>query len=104
MRGSKTYHEKINASKEVYNAMVAMEDDTELYIAYRGDTFRVRCLHYGDDRSDNRYSLSETRPFGKAMNVDKLTKTTMTLYTYDLFSQPTTYRLSLYKCKLIKRV
>ena len=99
-----TYFEKVKASKDLYKAIKAMEDDAELYIAYRGDTFRVRCLHYGDDRSDNRYSLSETRPFGKAMNVDKITKTTMTLYTYDLMSQPTTYRLSLYKCKLIKRV
>ena len=99
-----TYFEKVKASKDLYKAIQVMEDDAEMYILYRGDTFRVRCLYYGDDRSDNRYSLSETRPFGKAMNVDKITKTTMTLYTYDLFSQPTTYRLSLYKCKLIKRV
>ena len=99
-----TYFEKVKASKDLYKAIQVMEDDAEMYILYRGDTFRVRCLHYGDDWSDNRYSLSETRPFGKAMNVDKLTKTTMTLYTYDLFSQPTTYRLSLYKCKLIKEV
>ena len=98
-----TYFEKVKASKDLYKAIKAMEDDAELYILYGSDTFRVRCYTY-DDVWSKRYTLSDNRPFGKSMNVDKLTKTTMSLYTYDLMSQPTTYRLSLYKCKLIKKV
>jgi len=98
MRGSKTYHEKINASKEVYNAMQVMEDDTELYIAYRGDTFRVRCLYRGTNKM---YSISEGGLYGKSMNIDRLGKTSMSLYTFDLFKNKTTYRLPLYLTKLI---
>ena len=35
------------------------------------------------------------------MNVDRLGKTSMTLYTYDMMSQKTTYRLSLLDCVLV---
>lgn len=114
-----TYYDKVKASREVYKAIKALEDDMELGIVYgsskdytmakdgtrktiwKDNTYSVRCTNYGGLQKS--YSLSEQTFLSKQMNVDKLTKTTMSLYTYDLMGTKTTYRLPLYEVKLIKQ-
>ena len=93
-----TYFEKVKASREVYGAINDLEDDAELYILYGSDTFRVRCLYHGTNK---KYSISQGGLYGKSMNIDRLGKTSMSLYTFDLFKNKTTYRLPLYLTKLI---
>ena len=116
-----TYQQKINASKEVYNAIQAMEGDDKLYIQYGEDKqystmeiqdgrkkhsytyvpnyYEIRCSTYGTSKT---YAIYEKDSIlGSSMNVYSLTKTTMTLYSYDLFNNKTTYRLPLYLTKLI---
>ena len=116
-----TYQEKIKASKEVYKAMKAMEGDDKLYIQYgtdkqystmeiqdgrkkhsytwRPNYYEIRCSTYGTSKT---YAIYEKdNILSRGMNVDALTKTTMTLYSYDLFNNKTTYRLPLYLTKLI---
>ena len=116
-----TYQEKIKASKEVYNAIQAMEGDDKLYIQYGTDKqystmeiqdgrkkhsytyvpnyYEIRCHTYGTNKSWSIYEKDVM--LGRGMNVASLTKTTMTLYSYDLFKNKTTYRLPLYLTKLI---
>lgn len=117
-----TYNEKINASKEVYNAIQAMEADDKLYIQYGKDRqhetiemadgtkqyktiwvdkyYEIRCNQYGINKSWAIYEKDSI--LSRGMNVDSLTKTTMTLYSYDLFENKTTHRLPLYEANLIK--
>ena len=110
-----TYFDKVKASKEVYNAICAMEGDDEIVIQYGQKRdykmvdgkhktiwndcyYMVRCHSYGQTKS---YHISEKDSFlGRSMNVDKVSKTTLSLYSYDLMDQKTTYRLPLYKARL----
>jgi hypothetical protein len=116
-----TYNEKIKASKEVYNAIQAMEGEDKLYIQYGEDKqystmeiqdgrkkhsytwvpnyYEIRCRPYGTSKSWSIYEKDNI--LSRGMNVDAMTKTTMTLYSYDLFKNKTTYRLPLYLTKLI---
>ena len=116
-----TYQEKIKASKEVYNAIQAMEGEDKLYIQYGTDK-QYSTMEIQDGRKKHSYTyvpkyyriichtLDGTKGWsiyekdsilGSSMNVYSLTKTTMTLYSYDLFENKTTYRLPLYLTKLI---
>ena len=95
-----TYQEKINASQELYNAIQAMEEDNKLYIQYGKEYYEIRCHTYGIDKSWAIYERDNI--LSRGMNVDSLTKTTMTLYSYDLFNNKTTHRLPLYQATLIK--
>ena len=117
-----TYNQKINASKELYNAIQAMEEDNKLYIQYGKDKthktivmedgsqqyktiwvdryYEIKCHTYGINKSWAIYEKDSI--LGRGMNVDSLTKTTMTLYSYDLFDNKTTHRLPLYEANLIK--
>ena len=116
------YTEKIKASKEVYDAINGMEDDQTIYIQYGKDKthktiimedgstqyktiwqdkyYEIRCHTYGTTKSWAIYEKDAI--LGRGMNVDSMTKTTLTLYTFDLFNNKTTHRLPLSEATLIK--
>ena len=91
-----TYQNKVKRASKIYNAIKSLSADQTINIVYKGDTYRITA------RKGYRAGMSYSvwRSFS-GMNVDRLGKTSMTLYTYDMMSQKTTYRLSLLDCKLV---
>tara|TARA_S200002703_G_scaffold99450_1_gene85951 strand:- start:13 stop:333 length:321 start_codon:yes stop_codon:yes gene_type:complete len=98
------YSEKIQASKEIINAMESMTTEQRLVVEYplRGDLKQFRIVkHEPILESDEEYRLSINGQF-EGMNIDKVGKTTMNGYTYDLMSQRTSYTFKLYEFNIVE--
>ena len=89
------YSDKLNKSKNVLNSIKSLKDGEELTVTYGTDRynkepreFRIKC--YKNFRGDDfHYAIWETKGLG-GMNIDKIGRTTMKGYTFDMMSQKTT--------------
>ena len=101
------YSDKLYKSKEVLDSMYSLKDGEELTVTFGKDRydnkpreFRIKC--YKNFRGDDfHYAIWETKGLG-GMNIDKIGRTTMKGYTFDMMSQKTTYAFPLYKMKIVK--
>lgn len=91
-----SYSEKVSKSKPIIDRMSSLYSDESFNILYRGDTYAIRA--YSDFKDDISYSVWNSF---NGMNVNKVGKTSLTLYTYDMMSQRTTYRLDLTQCSIV---
>ena len=91
-----TYSEKVKKASTIYNAIKGLKEDQSISIVYKGDTYKVSAYSSYEDK----LSYSVWSGF-RGMNVDKVGKTSLTLYTYDMMSQRTSYRLSLLEATLL---
>ena len=91
------YSSKLNKSKEILDSIYSLKDQEELTVTYGIDRynkepreFRIRA--YNNFRGDGvHYSIWEEKGLG-GMNIDKIGRTTMKGYTFDMMSQKTTLR------------
>ena len=90
------YSDKVKKAAPIVNAIKALKKDEELTIQYKGDKFTVRAYISGDKYK----SYSVWNSF-RGMNVSKVGRTSLSLYTYDMMSQKTTYTLSLIEAAII---
>ena len=67
--------------------------DSEMKITYNGKAFKIRC--YADYKGERLYSIFEDGVFGKGMNVSKITDKYISLYTFDMMGNQTTYKMAL---------
>ena len=77
--------------------------DSEMKITYNGKAFKIRC--YADykvfkhpsqyTRFKKSFAIFEDEIFGKGMNVSKITSRYISLYTFDMMDQRTTYKMAL---------
>ena len=89
------YSDKLNKSKNVLNSIKSLKDGEELTVTYGTDRynkepreFRIKC--YKNFRGDDfHYAIWESKGLG-GMNIDKIGRTTMKGYTFDMMSQKTT--------------
>tara|TARA_B100001248_G_C27226115_1_gene382592 strand:+ start:122 stop:430 length:309 start_codon:yes stop_codon:yes gene_type:complete len=100
------YSEKLNKSKEVLDSIYSLKDKEELTVTYGTERdgkprkFRIKC--YKNFRDDGfHYSVWESIGLG-GMNIEKIGRTTMKGYTFDMMSQKTTYTFPLYMMKIVK--
>ena len=98
-----TYSDKVNQSKNVLEAIKGLKDDESIVVSYGTDRegkpkeFKIRAYKsYNDEMS---YSIWNSF---QGMNIEKIGRTTMKAYTYDMMSQKTTYVFPLYDINLIK--
>ena len=101
-----TYSDKVKQSKNVLNAIQSLKDDEHIIVSYgtdregRPNYYIVRA--YEGFRGEMRYSIHKDSHLSiDGMNIEKIGRTTMKGYTYDLMSQRTTYVFPLYEFKLI---
>ena len=90
------YSDKVKKAAPIIKAIKALKKDEELNIQYKGDLFKIRAY----SSIDNRMSYSVWNSF-RGMNVSKVGSTSLSLYTYDMMSQKTTYTLSLIEAAII---
>jgi len=90
------YSDKIKKASTILKAINGLSEDQSIDIVYKGDTYKVSVYKtYNDEMS---YSVWKDY---RGMNVSKVGKTSLTLYTFDMMGQKTTYRLSLLDCSLL---
>ena len=92
-----TYTDKIKAGSKMYNYLTnmgGMEGGTEvLDIVYGGKGYTVRCSNIGRTKM---MSIGVNEPFSlRSMNVDKITKQYVYLYSFDMMGTQTTYKMAL---------
>ena len=101
------YSSKLNKSKKILDSIYSLKDQEELKVTYGTDRyskepreFRIKCyLNYSG--KGFHYSIWESKGLG-GMNIDKIGRTTMKGYTFDMMSQKTTYVFPLYNMKIVK--
>lgn len=90
-----SYLDKVKKCKSIISAILSLKPDECISILYKGDTYKVSAyVAYNGEMS---YSVWKDY---RGMNVSKVGKTSLTLYTFDMMSQKTTYRLDLSKCSI----
>ena len=96
------YLSKVKASKKVIEAITSLPKDGELKVIYGKDRsgkpkeYKIRAYEaYSSKMSYSIWSGID------GMNIDKIGRTTMKGYSYDMMSQKTTYTFPLYEFKLI---
>ena len=105
-----TYQEKVQASKKVLEAIKALGHQEVMEFIYGTDydytikayaprVFELKAYTY-QSTGDTEYSIYETKIYGRGMNVDKITPTSLKLYTYDMFGSRTTYTMPLYEMSI----
>ena len=92
-----TYSDKVKKASTLLKAINGLSDGQSVSIVYKGDTYAIRA--YKDFKDGITYSVWD-KGF-RGMNVSKVGKTSLALYSYDMMSQRTTYRLDLTQCSIM---
>ena len=101
------YSTKLKKSKYILDKLNSLKDKEELTIQFGKDRYsdkprEFKIKKYKNYRGDGfHYSIWESKGLG-GMNIDKIGRTTMKGYTFDMMSQKTTYVFPLYKMKIVK--
>ena len=84
------YSTKVKKASSVRKAILSLKADQDMAVVYGNKKFKIRAYKsYNDEMS---YSVWNGIT---GMNVSKVGRTSLSLYTYDMMSQKTTYRMSL---------
>jgi hypothetical protein len=59
---------------------------------YKGKEYKTYMFTYSKETS---YSIGRAELFGSTMNIDKVTKQYISLYSYDMMNQRTSYKMAL---------
>ena len=60
---------------------------------YLNTEYKLHKLVYGEGLDRVSYSISDNTLFGHSMNVEKVSKQYISLYSYDMMKQRTSYKL-----------
>ena len=90
------YSEKVKKASTIYNAIKGLTEDQEISIEYNGNTYTISAYSSYNDKMS--YSVWSGH---RGMNVSTVGKTSLTLYSFDMMDQKTTYRLSLLQATLL---
>lgn len=87
------YSQKVKECKPFVDMVKGLKEDQRMEFAYSGNRFHLSA--YKSYNGEMSYSV-----WGKmrGMNVSKIGNTSISLYTFDMMSQKTTYTLDILKC------
>ena len=101
-----TYSDKVKQSKKVLEAIYGLKGDEHIIVSYgidregRPNYYKVRA--YMGYKGKMSYSIHKDSPLSiDGMNIEKIGRTTMKGYTYDMMSQRTNYVFPLYSMHVI---
>lgn len=99
-----TYSEKVENGKKVYDYICGMgviPEATEIMdFEYMGCDYTLTCFSFGEEGNLQKVYgvVRDDKYLGRElMSVDKVTKTALHLFTYDMFEVKRTYKLPLYE-------
>jgi len=83
------YTDKVKKAASIRTAILSLKADEELKVKYSGKEFKVSDYKaYNDELS---YSVWNSM---RGMNVSKVGRTSLSLYSFDMMGQKTTYRMN----------
>ena len=90
-----TYSQKVKAGKEIIERMNSLSENGKFTFEYKNEIYQMRCYSvYEDGRRS--YAIDKVGSFGYGgMNIDKVYPTRLTLYTYDMMNQRSTYTMDM---------
>jgi hypothetical protein len=101
-----TYSDKIKKADQVLAHMALLQDNEHFVVTYGKDydgkpqRYRINCSIFREGKPS--FSIYKDEVFGlNGMNIDKVGKTTLNAYTYDMMGQRTNYRFPLYKMEVV---
>ena len=84
------YSDKVKKASSIRTAILSLKADERIKVSYKDDVYEIKAYSsYGGDMA---YSVWNNF---RGMNVSKVGNTSLSLYSYDMMSQKTTYRMSL---------
>ena len=90
------YSDKVKKAAPIVKAIYGLNDGEMIKISYAGKEYKVSAYKsYKDEMS---YSVWNGI---NGMNVSKVGRTSLSLYTFDMMSQKTTYTLSLVDASIL---
>ena len=90
------YSDKVKKAAPIVNAIKALKEDERIKVSYKDDVYEIKAYSsYGGDMA---YSVWNNF---RGMNVSKVGRTSLSLYTFDMMSQKTTYTLSLLEASIL---
>jgi len=82
---------------------VQADQEVSFEISYEGKSYELSATMFGTEHLTRPEPLLAVHAnFMNGMNVKKVTKQYITLYTFDMMSQRTTYKMALDKIRVIK--
>jgi hypothetical protein len=90
------YSDKVKKAAPIVKAIYGLKDGEALKISYAGKEYKVSA--YKSYKEELTYSVWNGI---NGMNVSKVGRTSLSLYTFDMMSQKTTYTLSLIEAVVI---
>lgn len=90
------YSDKVKKAAPIVKAIYGLNDGETLKISYAGKEYKVSA--YKSYKDEMAYSVWNGI---NGMNVSKVGRTSLSLYTFDMMSQKTTYTLSLIEAVVI---
>ena len=91
------YSTKVNKCKPFLSTLEGMKDDSRIAFQYNGKPYTLHA--YKGYKGEMSYSVWGAM---RGMNVSKVGLTSLSLYTYDMMSQKTTYRMDVLKCSIVE--
>ena len=64
-----------------------------LKFVYLGTEYRLHKIVYGENLDKVIYSISDNTLFGHSMSIEKISKQYISLFSYDMMKQRTSYKL-----------
>lgn len=89
------YSTKVKKASSIRKAILSLKADSDMSVVYGDKKFKIRAYKSYDDKMS--YSVWNGIT---GMNVSKVGNTSLSLYSYDMMSQKTTYRMSLLDIKV----
>ena len=80
--------------QEFKNQVDQLTEDRAFNIVYKGKNYEFRC-YYVSERFGKRYSIDPSHRLLGGMNVDKITNKYISLFSYDMMDQKSTYKMSI---------
>ena len=90
------YSDKVKKAAPIVKAIYGLKDGETLKISYAGKEYKVSA--YKSYKDEMAYSVWNGI---NGMNVSKVGRTSLSLYTFDMMSQKTTYTLSLVDASIL---
>ena len=90
------YSDKVKKAASIRTAILSLGDGEALKISYAGKEYKVSA--YSGYKDDMSYSVWNGV---NGMNVSKIGRTSLSLYTFDMMSQRSTYRMNLLNMEVI---
>ena len=87
-----SYSKKVKECKPFVDMVKGLKENQVMSFAYAGNKYKISAYKGYDD--EMRYSVWNGF---QGMNVSKVGRTSLSLYTFDIFSQKTTYTLDITK-------